>query len=46
MGIRWQLFSREDALTEVGTGLWAHTWASKKRLYGVLPSFRPALGFP
>lgn len=32
MGIRWQLFSGEDAMTEVGIGLWAHTWASKKSL--------------
>lgn len=36
MGIRWQLFSGEDAMTEVGIGLWAHTWASEKSLYGVL----------
>lgn len=37
MGIRWQLFSGEDSMTEVGIGLWAHTWASNKLLYGVLP---------
>lgn len=29
MGIRWQLFSGEDAMTEVGIGLWDHTWASQ-----------------
>lgn len=40
MGIRWQLFSGEDAMTEVGIGLWAHTWASK------FLSFRLAFGFP
>lgn len=46
MGIRWQLFSGEDAMTEVGIGLWAHTWVSKKSLSWSPPSFRPALGFP
>lgn len=43
MGIRWRLFSGEDAMTEVGSGLGPYTWVSKKSPIWSLLDFRLAL---